>query len=245
MAKELFGQMKDDGIKTLGVICFDDAYGQSWVDLSHKTMPTLGIDIVDVERYSRHDTDVTGQALKLLAAHPDAVLCGVSDSPGVLPMQALVAHGYKGKVYFSSGVAAQNFLRVGGKALNGGIAAVGPNLVWEQLPDDYPTKKVSADFVPRFEAKFGAQNRSNFAAQAYDVWLILEHAVPVAMQKAKPGTQEFRIALRDAIEGLKEMPGNSGVYSYTPENHGGLDLRAGVLCRIENGKWVLIRTFYK
>lgn len=243
MATGVFDMMAEQGVKTLAFIGFDDAYGQSWLDEMNKRAPAKGIKVLDVERYARRDTDVSGQVLKIISLKPDAVLIGGADSPGALPAIALNGRGYRGKVYLSSGVASMSFLRVGGRALNGAVAGVGPNLVWEQLPDSNPTKAASADFVPRFEAKFGKENRSNFAAQAYDAWVLLQAAVPVALQKAKPGTQEFREALRDALEGVKEVRANAGVFNYSPTDHGGLDMRAVAMTRIQDGKWVLVKDY--
>ena len=183
--------------------------------------------------------DVTGQILKLVSSDPDAILIVASGSPATLPVAALKERGYKGRIYFSSGVASMDFLRVGGRALNGAIAGVGPNLVWEQLPDSNPTKAPTAAFMPRYEAKFGAENRSNFAPQAYDAWTIIQNALPAALAKGKPGTETFRVALRDAIEATHELHAMAGVFNFSSTDHAGLDARAAVVVQIENGKWVL------
>jgi branched-chain amino acid transport system substrate-binding protein len=175
----------------------------------------------------------------LVSVTPDAVLIVGSGSPATLPVLALSQRGYKGTVYLSSGVASMDFLRIGGRALNGAVAGVGPNLVWEQLPDSNPTKAITAKFMPAYEEKFGKENRSNFAPQAYDAWIIIQNALPAAMAKAKPGTEAFRVALRDAIEATHELDANSGVFNFSPTDHAGLDERAAVVVRIDNGKWIL------
>jgi branched-chain amino acid transport system substrate-binding protein len=239
MAQPLLAHMRAHGVKTIGFIGFDDAYGEGWLKELTARAPGQGIGIVDVERYGRRDVDVTGQVLKLLAASPDAVLVVGSGSPATLPVIALAQRGFKGKVYLSSGVASMDFLRVGGRSLNGAYAGVGPNLAWEQLPDSNPTKALTAAFMPRYEAKFGKENRSNFACQAYDAWIIIQQAIPAAMAKAKPGTAAFRAALRDAVEATHDLAATSGVFNFSPTDHAGLDQRAAVVVRIENGKWVL------
>ena len=239
MAGPLFKHMLSHGVKTVGFIGFDDAYGEGWLKELNQRAPGENLKIVDVERYARRDVDVTGQVLKLVSANPDAVLVVGSGSPATLPVLALSQRGYKGRVYLSSGVASMDFLRIGGRALNGAVAGVGPNLVWEQLPDSNPTKAITAKFMPAYEDKFGKENRSNFAPQAYDAWIIIQNALPAAMAKAKPGTEAFRVALRDAIEATHELDANSGVFNFSPTDHAGLDERAAVVVRIDNGKWIL------
>ena len=239
MAGPLFKHMQAHGVKTIGFIGFDDAYGEGWLKELNQRAPGENLKIVDIERYARRDVDVTGQVLKLVSVSPDAVLIVGSGSPATLPVLALSQRGYKGKVYLSSGVASMDFLRIGGRALNGAVAGVGPNLVWEQLPDSNPTKAVTAKFMPAYEEKFGKENRSNFAPQAYDAWIIIQNALPAAMAKAKPGTEAFRVALRDAIEATHELYGNSGVFNFSRTDHAGLDERAAVVVHIDNGKWIL------
>ncbi len=225
------------GIKTMGFIGFDDSYGESWLQQFKRFAERDGIQLVAVERYSRQDTSVVGQVLKVMAAKPDAILIAGSSAPAAMPHVELKARGYKGVIYQTHGSASSDFLKVGGAALNGGYVSVGPNLVWSQLPDSNPTKAVSATLVPRYEEKFGKNSWSNFAGQAYDVWLILSAAIPVAIKQAQPGTPAFRAALRDAIEGIKDLPANAGVFSFSPTDHAGLDARARVIVQIVDGKW--------
>jgi branched-chain amino acid transport system substrate-binding protein len=241
MAGPLFAHMQAHGVKTIGFIGFDDAYGEGWLKELTARAPAEKLTIADVERYARRDVDVTGQALKLIAANPDAVLVVASGSPATLPVVALRDHGYRGKIYLSSGVASMDFLRIGGRSLNGAIAGVGPNLVWEQLPDSNPTKAPTAAFMPKYEEKFGKENRSNFAPQAYDAWTIIQNALPAALARGKPGTEAFRVALRDAIEATHELHAMAGVFNYSPTDHAGLDARAAVVVQIVGGKWVLVQ----
>lgn len=63
----------------------------------------------------------------------------------------------------------------------------------------------------------------------------------MALKKAKPGTAEFRVALRDALENVKELPGVHGVFNMTPTDHNGFDARAAIMVRIENGEWKLLK----
>ena len=127
-----------------------------------------GIKVVAEEKYNRNDTSVTGQVLKLIAANPDAILIGAAGTPGATPQKELVARGYKGKIYQTHGVANPDFLRVVGKDGNGTILPIGPMLVYEQLPDSNPLKKSAAEYITKYEAKYGKDSRSTFGGHAWD-----------------------------------------------------------------------------
>jgi branched-chain amino acid transport system substrate-binding protein len=199
------------------------------------------VKIVASERYNRPDTSVTGQILKIMAASPDAVLIGASATPAALPQKTLVERGYKGLVYHTHGVANAEFLRIGGKDVEGAYLPLGPAVVAKQLPADHPAKAVALDYIARYEASYGAGTFSSFASHAWDAGLMLQAAVPVALKKAKPGTKEFREALRTALENLKDLRSTQGVYNLTPENHQGLDQRARVMAQIRNGTWQIVQ----
>ena len=237
MADAIAVSMKANGVKTMGYIGFSDAYGESWLAEIKRSAQTAGIKVVAEEKYNRTDASVTGQILKIVAANPDAVLIGASGTPAATPQKELAARNYKGKVYQTHGVANPDFLRVVGKEGNGTILPAGPMLVYEQLPAGNPLKKSAAEYVTKYEAKYGT--RSTFGGHAWDAYLLLAHTVPEALKKAKPGTKEFRAALRDALESAKDIVGVHGVFNMSPTEHNGLDNRARVMLKIEDGKWVL------
>lgn len=239
VATAIIKHMQEHGIKTVGFIGFNDAFGESWLTEIKTYADANKIKLVGVERFNAGDTSATAQVLRVIAAKPDAVLIAAAGTPAALPHVALKERGYKGKIYQTHGAATDDFLRIGGKAVNGSYLPVGPNLVWEQLPDSYPTKAVSAQYVPLYEQKFGKGSRTTFAAQAYDVLLFLERAVPEASKKAKPGTKEFRHALRDALENIKNLPANSGVYNMTATDHSGQNDYSRVMVSVQNEKFVL------
>jgi len=239
MADAIAVHMKANGVKTVGYIGFADAYGDGWLAEIKRSAKTAGIEVIVEEKYNRNDTSVTGQVLKIVAAKPDAVLIGAAGTPGATPQKELSARGYKGRVYQTHGVANPDFLRVVGKDGNGTILPAGPMLVYEQLPESNAVKKSAGDYVRQYEAKFGT--RATFGGHAWDTYLLLSRAIPEALRKAKPGTKEFRAALRDALEGVKDLPAAHGMFVMSPNDHNGLDNRARVMVRIEDGKWVLIK----
>lgn len=239
MAVAIIGHMSKAGLKTAGFIGFSDAYGEGWWNEFSKSAEARGIKVVANERYNRTDTSVTGQVLKLMSANPDAVLIAGSGTPAALPQAALKERGYKGHIYQTHGVANNDFLRVGGKNVEGTILPAGPVLVADQLPDSNPLKKSSLTYVQKYEAAYGAGSVSTFGAHAWDAGLLLANAIPAALKKASPGSKEFRAALRDALETTKELAGAHGVFNMSPQDHLGFDQRARVMVQIKDGKWKL------
>ncbi|MBL8438372.1 MAG: ABC transporter substrate-binding protein [Zoogloeaceae bacterium] len=242
MVDRVVQDMVEKGVKTVGFIGFSD----SWGDLLLKalTRSTEGkIRIVATERYGRADPSVQAQALKILSTKPDAVFVGASGTPAAMPQITLRERGYKGPIYQSHGVTSKEFLRVGGKAVEGALIPVGPVLVAEQLPESHPTRKSSVAFVQNFEAKNGPDSRSTFAGASWDAWLLLQNALEGAMKagKAKPGTPEFRAAVRDGLEKTQKLVGTNGVYSMSAEDHAGYDPAAIVLIQVENNHWKLVK----
>jgi len=233
--------MKAHNVKTFGYIGFSDSWGDLVLKAIEQHAEPAGMKIVASERYARADTSVTGQAIKIVAANPDAVVVGGSGTGGALPQLALVELNYKKQIYHNHGTVNREFIKVGGKAVEGAIAPTGPLIVFEELPADNPIKAVAGEFVTRYETTFGASSRNGSAGYSYDGFLLLNAAVPAAMAKAKPGTPEFRQALRDALESVKEVVGTHGVYNMTANDHTGLDQRARVLVHVENGAWRLMK----
>ena len=237
MSTAIVNHMAAAGIKTVGFIGFSDAYGEGWYREFSKATAAKGINIVANERYARTDTSVTGQVLKLTAAKPDAVLIAGSGTPAALPQRALKERGYAGKYYQTHGIANNDFLRVGGKDVEGTFLPVGPIVVAAQLPDSNPVKASALEYVNKYEAANGKGSVSSFGAHAWDAGRLMTVAVGEALKKAKPGTPEFRQAVRDALEGAKNVAGAHGVFNMSPTDHLGLDQRAVVMATIENGTW--------
>jgi len=232
--------MQSRGAKTMATIGLATSYGEGFLKATEGIAAAKNIRMLTTERYNQTDQSVTAQVLKILATNPDAVYIFSAGTPGALPHAELVKRGYKGLIYQTQGVANNDFLRVGGKDLEGGYMTVAPVLVAEQLPESSPTRKSGLDFVKRFEGKYGPGTRSLFAGTAWDALLLLQQAATVSLKKAQPGTPEFRNALRDALEATSDFVASEAVYNMTPNDHNGVDQRSQVMVRIENGAWKLI-----
>jgi len=241
MATALVQHMTDKNVQTVAFVGFADAYGEGWYKEFAKIAEARKLKIVANERYQRNDTSVTGQILKIIAAKPDAVLVGGAGTPAALPQKALKEKGYKGLIYQTHGVANNDFLRVGGKDVEGAFLPVGPMVVAAQLPNDNPVKQSALEYVTKYEAVHGKGSVSSFGGHAWDAGVLLNSAIPVALKKAKPGTVEFRRALREALENTKNVAGAHGIFNLTPNDHQGFDQRARVMVTIENNTWKLLK----
>ena len=240
MAIAIAQHMANNGIKSVAFIGFADAYGEGWLQEFQKAAGIKSLNVVAVERYNRTDTSVTGQVLKVQAAKPDAVLIAGSGTPAALPQKSLRERGYTGKIYQTHGVANNDFLRVGGKDVEGTILPAGPMLVAAQLPADHPVRKSALAYVNAYEAKYGKGSVSTFGGHGWDAGLLVERAATEALKKAQPGTPAFRAAMRDALEGVKELAGAHGIFNMSAADHNGLDQRGRVMVTISNGTWKYI-----
>ena len=239
MANAMVGHMVKGGVKTVGFIGYTDAYGEQWLQALKPLLEKAGIRLVAEERFARADTSVTAQALKITAANPDAVVVVASGSGAAMPQLGLVDRGYKGRFYQTHAAATRDLMRVGGKAVEGTFVTAGPVVVAEQLPDAHPSKALGVKFNAEYEKLHGAGSRNQFAAHSFDAFLMLEKVVPVALKKARPGTPEFRAALKDALESTPALAVTHGVLDYKPDDHWGYRPDTGVIMKVVNGDWKL------
>lgn len=237
MAHALVEHMKKQGVKSIGFLGYTDAYGQQWLDAVGPELEKAGIKLIGIERFARTDTSVTPQAIKLTSANPNAIVVVASGSGAAMPQLGLVERGYKGKVYQTHAAATPDLSRLGGKAVEGTFVVSGPALLGDQLPDNHPSKKLALDFVQKFENEFGANSRNQFAGHAYDFQVAMEKAIPLALKKAKPGTAEFRSAIRDNLETMGRTVFAHGVMNWTPTDHWGYTLETGVMTKVVDGKF--------
>jgi branched-chain amino acid transport system substrate-binding protein len=239
ISSAIVSHMARHGVKTVGFIGLNDAYGESWYKTFVPMAEKVGIKTITDERFARTDQSVIGQAAKIIIANPDAVLVGAAGGPTVLPETTLVERGYKGQIYQTHGAATPDFIRLGGKAVEGTVMAASLMLVLDEVSDSNPSKKVALDYIAAYQKLYGTKP-ATFGANVYDAGLLLQVAVPEALKKGKPGTSEFRSALRDALEQTKNLVGTQGVYNMTPADHSGFDNRGRVLMQLKDGMWHLI-----
>jgi branched-chain amino acid transport system substrate-binding protein len=240
MAKAILNYIAKSGAKTLGFIGVSDAYGEGYYKELSELAPSLGVTLTTHEVYARTDDSVTGQVLKILATRPDAVFIASSGSPGVLPQKALRERGYAGPIYQTHGIASDDFIRLGGKAVEGAIFAGEAFTIAADLPADSPFRQPYGDFVQKYREANG-QSPAIFGAHPYDSMMLIARAVPAALKSGKPGTLEFRSALRDELEMGKDIYLNNGLSNITPADHSGYDERSAFIIKIDGGAFRLAK----
>jgi len=241
MAIPIVEHWKKLGVKTYGFLGYSDGYGEAWLTDIKPLAEKAGIKLVDTERFARSDTSVTGQALKLIAANPDAILVVASGSGAAMPHKGLVERGYpKGKIYQTHGAATMDLIRVGGADVDGSFVSSGPAVVADKLPESNASKALGMRYIAEFEKANGKGSANQFGAHAFDVIIVLQKAVPIALKKGKPGTPEFRAALKDAFETMGRTPVSQGVLNWTTSDHFGYTPETGVLLKVVNGDWQVV-----
>ena len=154
--------------------------------------------MVDEERFARPDTSVAGQVLKLVAANPDAILVGASGTAAALPQTALRERGYKGLIYQTHGAASMDFIRIAGPAAEGVIMASGPVMSPETQPDSALTKSRGSRSTPPMKPNTAPTAAASSPAIPTTPSKSSKRIIPVALKAGKPGTPEFREAIRQA-----------------------------------------------
>ena len=239
MAAVILKHIAKSGVKTLGYIGVSDGYGEGYYKEVSRLAPTLGLTVTTHEVYARADTSATGQALQVMATNPQAVFIASAGTPAVLPQEALRERGYAGRIFQTHGIATEEFIKLGGSKVEGAVFAGEAFTIAEDLPQNDPFRLVRDEFVASYE-KANGQKPNMFAAHLWDAIALLKRAAPNALKVAKPGTPEFRMALRDELERGKDVYLNNGLSTMGPTDHNGYDERSVFLIKVDGGKFRLM-----
>ncbi len=237
---QMAAHMKRTGAGPLAMIGFSTALGDGYFAAMRADAAAQGIPVVAEARYAPGDSSVSPQVLRLLQAKPGAVFVAASAAPATTPIIELRARGFAGPIYTVMGIAGPDAIRVGGRALDGVLLSGVPVLVAESLDDANPVKLEALRFVRVYEAKYGPGSRNLFGATLWDSFLVLDRATGPALAGARPGTPEFRTALRDAMEQVRGLAGAEGMFSLSPADHSGAELASQVLIEIRGGGYRLV-----
>lgn len=241
MVNTVVKHMVANGVKSVAFIAFNDAFGEGWSTELKRYAEKAGIKVLANERYNRTDTSVTAQVIKMMATKPDAVLIAGAGTPAVLPQMTLLERGYRGKIYQSHGVISHDFLRVGGKNVEGTLLPASPIIAGDDLAQDHPAKEASVAYKKLYEGAYGPGSVTGFGANVYDAWLLIDNAIPAALKAGKPGSAEFRKGLRDGMENTRGLKATGGIINMSNSDHLGFDLNAPVMITIKDGKWTLVK----
>lgn len=239
MFKRIFGHFKSRGVTKVAFAGLEDSYGESgWLEFE-RMAKDIGIKIVASERFSRTETNMTPQALRLKQAEPDAVYFHAIPPSANLAHQALARVGYRGVIYHGAGVANRTFLSINPASLEGAYAGVGAVMVYDQLPASNVLKPILDSLVQKYQAKFGDSKADMFTVSGWDSALISIEAMRKASAAgvSPKDIQAFRAKVRDEFEGIKEFAAATGIYTYSSSDHLGLDTRGLFVAVVRNGRF--------
>lgn len=237
---QIVNHMKDSGLKKVAFVGYNDVYGDTAFAAFKKDCAEAGLEIVADERFARSDTSFVGQALRISTAKPDGVFIAASGSPAVLPNVTLRERGYNKPLYNAPVAVSQDFLRLGGSKVEGVISAAYLIAVPHQIPDSNPSKKAVTELFDEFTKMYPNMQPDTQNPTAYDSGVVLKMVATEALKVAKPGTEEFRVAIRDRLHTINGLVGSVGVYQFKPGQPYGVQENSIVFVNVKDGKWAYL-----
>lgn len=231
--------MSDNGWDEAAFLGFDDGYGESGREQFVEAAPEAGVDVVAEQSFPADATDVTAEISQLQSANPSAYLIWGIPPGAVVAQQNLRDLGIEEPVYQSHGAANDEFLELGGAAVEDTYLGVPKLLVPDDLPDDDPQKSVIIDYRDRYEAETG-DSINVFGSEALDAYRIIFQALERSLEQSEPSDlDEFRSTVRDEIEATTDLVGITGVYTYSGSDHEGLDPSCCTMVQVQDGDWAI------
>ncbi|MBO9425873.1 ABC transporter substrate-binding protein [Labrenzia sp. R4_1] len=232
--EKIFTDMQKNGITKIGMISGTGGFGASMEAQCVDVAGNYGVEILVQETYSRQDADMTPQLTKIKSTDGvEAVL-----NPGFGQGPAIVTRNYAQlgidlPLYQSHGVASDGFIELAGKEAAEGVRLPGTALLIADIMEEGdPQKEVVIAYKTAYEEEYG-EAVSTFGGYAYDAFRLMTDAM------ARAGSSDPS-AIRDALEATSGMVGTTGTYTFSPDDHLGLDLSAFRMLEIRDGKWTSI-----
>lgn len=228
--KMIYKEMNKLGLVNIAVLADNTGFGKAGLEQLEKIAPEFGIKIVEKESYDTKDSDLTAPVAKIKANKDVQAIVNWS----VAPAQSIVVKnirqaGWSVPIFQSHGFGNIKFVEAAGAAAEGVIFPAGRLLIASDLPADNPQKALLVQYKKNYEEKY-KENVSTFGGHAYDAFVILEAAVKVG------GNDRDKV--RAAIEGLQNIPGTAGVFSFSAKDHNGLTIDAFQMMTVKDGKFV-------
>jgi branched-chain amino acid transport system substrate-binding protein len=229
--KMIYKEMNKLGLTGIAVLADNTGFGKAGAEQLVKIAPEFGIKIVENEVYDKAATDLSAVVAKIKANKDVQAVVNWS----VVPAQSIVAKnirqaGWDVPIFQSHGFGNIKFVEAAGAAAEGIIFPAGRLLIAADLPADHPQKALLVKYTKDYEEKYKGEIVSTFGGHAYDALVILEAAVKSA------GNDREKV--RAAIEGLQNLPGTAGIFSFSAKDHGGLTIDAFQMLTVKNGKFV-------
>jgi len=228
---KIFQDMKRRGISRIAVFSSNTGFGKAGKEQIEKLAPEYGLQIVLNEVYDKAATDLTAEATKLKASGAQAVLNWSIEPAQSILVKNVRQLGVTIPIYQSHGFGNLAYVKAAGPAAEGVIFPLGRLLVADALPDGHPQKAVLVGYRNAYQARWG-EEVSGFGGYAWDAWAILVRAI----EQAGPDREKVRAA----IEGTKGFVGTSGVFTFSPTDHNGLDLASFEMLTVKDGRFVIL-----
>ncbi len=228
--KKIYMEMNKLGISKIAVLAGNTGFGKAGKGQLLKIAPEFGIEVVEVEVYDKKSNDLSAVVAKIKANKDVQAVINWS----IVPAQAIVAKnmrqaGWEVPLFQSHGFGNIKYVEAAGAAAEGIIFPAGRLLIADSLSDDNPQKALLMAYKKNYEAKFN-EPASTFGGHGYDAITILAAAI------AEGGNDRDKV--RTAIENLKNFPGTGGVFTFSAEDHNGLDIDAFQMMTVKDGKFV-------
>jgi branched-chain amino acid transport system substrate-binding protein len=237
MVETIYDHFRSKGIKRVAILCSTDSTGEIWFDEANKTGKRLGFELAG-ERFNVKDMDVTSQLAKLKAIDPQALIVGVSGKPNAVVAKNFNQMGFKIPYATGSGNISDSFLKLMQDNEPETLLITGAYfVVWKELPDSFPQKKIMQEFSDAFMKKYNKE-ADLYAAVAYDSMRVIAEAIRLV----KPEGPKDSIKLRDAIERIRNFPAVYGrAYNFSKDDHRGLKKDACLMMQVKGGKFVMAK----
>jgi branched-chain amino acid transport system substrate-binding protein len=233
VAGKLMDYFAKQKITKIAIIYDSNAFGTSGRDQLRVFALKYHINIVTEEAFASKDTDMTVQLTKIRTTNVQAIVCW-GTNPGPAQVAKNVQQlGITIPLFMSHGMANQTFLDQAGSAANGIMLPAEKLIIADQLLGSDPQKKVLVQYAKDFRAQFKAP-ADQYGGHAWDSL----HLIINALQKVG----DDRTKLRDQIERTKNYVGIAGVFNFSASNHDGIGNEACAMLKIQNGKWMVIKS---
>ena len=189
------------------------------------------IEVVAAEVYDKKATDLTPLLAKLMANKDIQAVVNWS----IVPAQAIIAKnmrqaGWDVPLFQSHGFGNIKYVEAAGAAAEGIIFPAGRLLVADVLPDSDPQKAcfLNIRMIMRANIKKPPPPLVVMRMMPLPSW-------PRSVETA--GNDRIRYVMPLRI--MKDFPGTGGVFSFSAEDHNGLDIDSFVMMTVKDGKFVL------
>ncbi|PKN73721.1 MAG: ABC transporter substrate-binding protein [Deltaproteobacteria bacterium HGW-Deltaproteobacteria-10] len=228
----IFDYLKNQKIAKIAILTVSDGFGSSGREQLKLKAKDFGIEIISDETYGPKDTDMTAQLTKIRGGAAQAIICwGTNPGPAVVARN-IQQLGIKLPLFMSHGVSSLKFIELAGPAAEGIILPSGRVVVANQLPKNDPQKKALLNYVNNYKKHYKVEG-DHFGGHAYDAVMLIKGAIE------RGG--DSPAAIRDELEKTKKFAGIGGTFTFSPQDHAGLQSDAFVLVQIKNKGWTLLK----